>query len=78
MPHVDLDDIEDVDYEDLSNKRLYDLEHGYSDFDDVLENARDPIALERYGGPPYSIIDGKHRVYIARQRGYRSVPARFV
>ena len=72
---VDLDDIEDVDEDDLSEERLELLENGYSDFDDVLEGD-EPIRL---GGTesPFEIMDGHHRIFIARQRGYESVPAFF-
>jgi hypothetical protein len=78
MADVDLDDIEDVNSYDLSDRRLEMLEGGHDSFDDVLNSWSDPITLDRRGGPPYTIIDGRHRIYIARERGYSSVPAKFI
>lgn len=75
---VSLSDIEQVDKRDLKESRLNTLLNGYSSFEEVLNSKSDPIALDRGRGKPYQIIDGRHRVYLARQKGYRSVPAIFV
>jgi len=77
MRDVDLDDIEDVDRSDLSESRLQMLEDGYDDFDDVLSSSSDPITLDG-DEPPYEIIDGRHRIYLAREKGLSSVPAKFL
>ena len=71
------DDIEGVYHSDLSERRLKDLLHGYSSFDDVLYSRSDPITLEDRG-KPYRIIDGRHRIYLAREKGYSTVPAKFI
>lgn len=78
MADVDLDDIEDVDAWQLNSSRLNMLKNGHDSFDDVLNSWSDPITLEDRSGPPYKIIDGRHRIYLARQRGYSTVPAKFI
>lgn len=75
---VSLSDIESVDKSDLSESRLKTLLNGYSSFEEVLNSKSDPIALDRRSGKPYSITDGRHRIYLARQKGYSSVPVIFV
>ena len=77
MPSVSLADIESVSRSELSDKRLKTLENGYDSFDIVLNSSSDPVALDK-SSKPYRIVDGRHRVYLARQKGYSSVNARFV
>ncbi len=77
MEEVSLDDIEDVHESELSQSRLDDLRNGFSSFEDVLRGGSDPITLDENSGTPYGIIDGRHRIYLARERGYTSVPAQF-
>lgn len=74
MSDVKLDDIEDVYKGILSDSRLDTLQDGYSSFDDVVNSRSDPITLDA-SSTPYKIIDGRHRIYLAREKGYRSVPA---
>jgi hypothetical protein len=40
----------------------------------VLNSESEPIALDM-SSKPYKIIDGRHRVYLARQKGYTEVRA---
>jgi len=75
MDEVSLDDIENVSEGDLDQGRLDTLQNGYSPFDDVLRSWSDPITLDRTNGIPYEIIDGRHRIYLARSMGYSTVPA---
>lgn len=77
MPSVSLSEIESVSRSDLSDSRLRTLENGYDSFDTVLNSSSDPVALDK-SSKPYRIVDGRHRVYLARQKGYSSVNARFV
>ena len=77
MEKINLSEIENVNKSSLSEERLRTLENGYSSFDDVINNSGDPIALYR-GTKPYEIADGKHRIYLARKKGYSSVKAKFV
>lgn len=77
MPSVSLSDIESVSRSELSDSRLRELENGHSSFETVLNSSSDPIALDNKSRP-YTIIDGRHRIYLARKKGYSSVNARFV
>lgn len=77
MPRVKLSDIETVSRNDLNSRRLDTLLNGYNTFDEVLEGASDTIALSGKSAP-YTIIDGRHRIYLARQKGYSSIDAQFV
>lgn len=77
MPSISLSEIESVSRSDLSDSRLRTLENGYDYFDTVLNSSSDPVALDK-SSKPYRIVDGRHRVYLARQKGYSSVNARFV
>lgn len=76
MVTVSLSDIESVNRSELSARRLNDLQNGYSSFETVLSSSSDQITLDK-SRRPYQIIDGRHRVYLARQKGYSSVSARF-
>jgi hypothetical protein len=75
---VSLSDIEPVKKSELKDSRLRDLLNGHDSFEKVLNSKSDPIALDGKSGKPYKIIDGRHRVFLARQKGYSSVPAIFV
>lgn len=74
---VSLSDIESVSRSELSQSRIDDLLNGYSSFDQVLNSSSDPIALD-CSSMPHRIIDGRHRVYLAREKGYGSVEAKCV
>lgn len=73
---IRLSDIERVDRNDLKESRLQTLLNGYSPFEEVLRSESDPIALDK-STKPYRIIDGRHRVFLARQKGYSEVRAIF-
>ena len=72
MPEVFLSDIENVDGNVLIDSRLYTLENGYDPFDKVLNSKSDPITLDK-SSKPYTILDGRHRIYLARKKGYKKV-----
>lgn len=72
---VSLSDIENVSQSSLSQRRLDTLQNGYDPFDKVLVSKSDPIKLS--GSKPYRIIDGRHRIYLARKKGYSSIQAEF-
>lgn len=78
LQQISLSDIEDIPYSDLKQDRLDMLLTGYSSFDDVLNNSSDPVALDKGGGKPYRIVDGRHRIYLARKKGFSTIPVRFV
>lgn len=77
MEQVRLSDIENVHRGDLESSKLHALENGYDSFETQLNSRNNPIALDR-SFRPYRIINGRHRVFLARQKGYSSVPAVFV
>lgn len=77
MQYINLSDIEYVSYGDLEQRKLYALENSYDSFEYQLNSSSNPIALSRGSGKPYTILNGRHRVYLARQKGYTKVPVIF-
>jgi len=75
---VSLNDIEQVSYSNLEPKKLHALENSHDSFEAQLNSQSNPIALDSKRGKPYVILDGRHRVYMARQKGYSSVQARLL
>jgi hypothetical protein len=73
---VSLSEIRHIDRSELRESRLNTLLNGYLPFEKVLESSSDPIALYP-GTKPYDICDGRHRIYLARQKGYSSVSVVF-
>jgi hypothetical protein len=71
---VKLSDIEHLDRNELKQSRLDTLLNGYDPFEKVLNSESAPIALDM-SRKPYRITDGRHRVYLARQKGYTEVRA---
>jgi hypothetical protein len=41
------------------------------------ESPSGPIVLDRGLGKPYKIIDGNHRIHLARQKGKKLIEAEF-
>lgn len=76
MPIVYLSDIENVSYHQLNESRLRYLENGYDSFDRILNSSSDPVTLSQRSRP-YEILDGRHRVYLARKKGYSSINIQF-
>ena len=76
MPEVFLSDIENINSNDLIDSRLYDLQNGYDPFDKVLNSKSDPITLDN-SKKPYTILDGRHRIFLARKKDYKKVNVRF-
>lgn len=74
--NVSLSDIEHISQSDLSSSKLDALVNGYDSFEYQLNSSSNPIALS--GSRPYRVIDGRHRVFMARRKGYSSVLAIFV
>jgi hypothetical protein len=62
---------------DLEQKKLDAVENSYDSFEDQLNSKFNPIALDK-GQSPYGVIDGRHRVFLDRQKGCKSVPAVFI
>ena len=72
--NVSLSSIESISRSDLRDSRLKMLENGHSSFDEVVKSRSDPITLDG-SSTPYQVIDGRHRIFLARKKGYTSVPA---
>jgi hypothetical protein len=77
MENIRLIDIENVYRADLETSKLHALENSYDSFEAQLNSRNNPIALDR-SSRPYKIINGRHRIFLARQKGYSSVHAVFV
>jgi hypothetical protein len=71
--NIALSEIVDVSRNELSDKRLQTLLDGFNTFEQVLASKSDPIVLDA-SRKPYDIIEGRHRIYLAREKGYTSVP----
>ena len=76
---IKLSQIESLDMvrDNLSKSRIERLldENGFLKFDELFENNTehsDPIVIDK-SASPYSIINGRHRIFIARGKGYSSV-----
>jgi hypothetical protein len=76
MPNVNLSDIESISRSDLSSVKLEALENSFDSFETQLNSTSTPIALDG-SSKPYRVSNGRHRVYLCRQKGYTSVPAIF-
>lgn len=77
MEYVNLSDIEYVSKDELSDAKLKALENSYDSFETQLNSSSNPIALDKGRGKPYGILNGRHRVWLARHKGYDEVPAIF-
>ncbi len=73
ITQVQLNEIRHVSQSELNSQRLYILENGIKSFEETINNTSDIITLE--GSKPYDIIDGRHRIFLARKRGLKSVKA---
>ena len=74
---VKLSDIVNVSQSELEQAKLNALEDSYDSFDSQLNSSQNPIALDKTK-KPYRITDGRHRIFLARKKGYTSVKAVFV
>lgn len=73
--NIRLNDIESVSRYDLSDRRLDTLLNGHHKFEYLFENntsLSDPIVIDK-SRSPYVIINGRHRIFLARKKGYSSV-----
>ena len=69
---ISLDDIEFVNRSELEDKKLYALEHSYDSFEKQLNSKLSPIAIS-CDSKPYRITNGRHRIYLAREKGLSTV-----
>jgi hypothetical protein len=73
---VKMSDISIPSLRDLNSAKLRSLENSPDSLESLLHSKSDPIALHR-GNPPYEVYSGRHRVYLASQKGIRVIPAVF-
>ncbi|WP_414549982.1 hypothetical protein [Anabaena sp. CCY 0017] len=69
---VVLADIETVNKRELKDSKLQQL---VGCLDDALYKSSEPIRIDKTFGKPFKIINGRHRIYLCRQKGYKLVPA---
>ncbi|MDP5337534.1 MAG: hypothetical protein NWQ28_03040 [Nodularia sp. (in: cyanobacteria)] len=69
---VVLADIEAVNKRELKDSKLQQLA---GCLDDALYKSSEPIRIDKTFGKPFKIINGRHRIYLCRQKGYKLVPA---
>jgi hypothetical protein len=70
MSHpIKLSDIEEITIV-IKDSKLSALNRG--------ETSSEPILLDRGFGKPYRIINGNHRIYLARQQGKQLLAVEFV
>ena len=70
MSHpVKLSDIKHLDIKNLEDYKLKALEDGGI--------SKYPITLKRSSGIPYQVLEGRHRIYLARQQGKSIIAAIF-
>lgn len=65
-------DIEAINERKLNQEKLEQIDRS---FQDIIYKSEYPICIDRRFGRPFKIIDGRHRIYIARQKSLRLVPA---
>jgi hypothetical protein len=65
------------DFARVDAERGYDYEHGYQRIYDAFYGT-DAIRLDGSAGGQHTVVNGYHRLYVARQLGITSVPARIV
>lgn len=72
---IKLSDIRNIESKELDNRRLDTLQNEYTKFEELLENntsTKDPIMIDK-SVYPYAITDGRHRIFLARQKGYTHI-----
>ncbi|MCC3569174.1 MULTISPECIES: hypothetical protein [unclassified Microcoleus] len=73
---VKMSDIRVLNLSELNPAKIRAIENSSESLSSLLHDQDDPIVLYR-GTPPYELCDGRHRVYLAEQRGIKLVPAAF-
>ena len=73
---VKMSDIKVPNRSELNEAKIRGVETAYDSLDTQLNSKTDPVSLRR-DTFPYEVYTGRHRVYVAYQRGYTSIPATF-
>ncbi len=73
---VKMSDIRVPKRSELNEGKIRSLENSPDSIESLLHSKTDPIALHK-GTPPYEVYSGRHRVYVAAQKGIKLIPAVF-
>jgi ParB-like chromosome segregation protein Spo0J len=65
-------DIEAIDETELNKIKLYEI---VRDLKNAIYRNTEPIVIDKRLGRHFKILDGKHRIYAARKRNQRLIPA---
>ncbi len=71
---VKMSDIRIPDFNELNQGKLLSLKNSPDSLEKLLHSKSDPIKLTGKK-PPYEVYTGRHRVYLAYQRGIQLIPA---
>lgn len=71
---MDLEDIEHISIGDLDIDRLQGIQSAAGPLEALINNPSEPITLDG-SQKPYAIIDGRYRVFLARQNDFITVMA---
>ncbi|HRH44284.1 MAG TPA: hypothetical protein PKY82_21805 [Pyrinomonadaceae bacterium] len=75
LERISIDKINTPSLNELNQNRLNTLKNGFDKFSSIIDDPfwnGDPISLESKG-ENYFIIDGRHRIYLAKQTRLKSV-----
>jgi hypothetical protein len=73
---VKISDIRVPNRSELIEGKITSVENSPDSISSLLHDATDPITLHK-GTPPYEVYSGRHRVYVADQKGIKIIPAVF-
>jgi hypothetical protein len=73
---VKISDIRVPKRSELNEGKIRSIEKSPDSIESLLHSKTDPIALHK-GNPPYEVYSGRHRVYVAAQKGIKVIPAVF-
>jgi hypothetical protein len=73
---VKMSDIKIPNLHELNQGKLDSLKNSPDSLEKLLHSKSDPIALHK-GNAPYEVYSGRHRVYLAYQKGIKVIPAVF-
>ena len=73
---VKMSDIRVPNRSELIEGKIRSIENSPDSISSLLHDETDPITLHK-GTPPYEVYSGRHRVYVANQKGTKITPAVF-
>ena len=73
---VKMSDIRVPKRSELNEGKIRSIEKSPDSIESLIHSKSDPIGLYK-GKPPYEVCSGRHRVYVAAQKGIKVIPAIF-